>query len=317
MRPTFHQLELFREVARQGSFTKAAKKLSIAQPTVSGQIKQLSQGIGLPLFEKVGRQLFLTEAGEMLLDSCREMFDSLDRLEMAMADLQGQRRGRLKLAVVTTAQYVVPKLLGEFCQEYPDVDVALRVLNHAQLSDRMGSNADDLYVLSHIPEHVDLEFQPFVDNSLMVVAGRSHPLALQAMASGGREKIPIQKLANQDFVMREPGSGTRRAVEEHFARHKLSVQVRLDLSTNEAIAQAVASGLGMAVLSRHCLASGITNPDLVPLEVEHFPIRCQWYVAHLKAKQLSVVAESFRDRLLHYDEFSEHQLIGSPSLVMS
>ncbi|MEM9245955.1 MAG: LysR family transcriptional regulator [Cyanobacteria bacterium P01_F01_bin.153] len=308
---------MFREVARQGSFTKAAKKLSIAQPTVSGQIKQLSQGIGLPLFEKVGRQLFLTEAGEMLLDSCKEMFDSLDRLEMAMADLQGQRRGRLKLAVVTTAQYVVPKLLGEFCQEYPDVDVALRVLNHAQLSDRMGNNADDLYVLSHIPEHVDLEFQPFVDNSLMVVAGRSHPLALQAMASGGREKISIQKLANQDFVMREPGSGTRRAVEEHFARHKLSVQVRLDLSTNEAIAQAVASGLGMAVLSRHCLTSGITNPDLVPLEVEHFPIRCQWYVAHLKAKQLSVVAESFRDRLLHYDEFADHRLIGAPSLVMS
>lgn len=305
MRPTLHQLELFREVARQGSFTQAAKKLSIAQPTVSGQIKQLSQGIGMPLFEKVGRRLFLTEAGEVLLASCQEMFDSLDRLEMAVSDLQGQRRGRLNLAVVTTAQYVVPRLLGQFCQDYPDVDVSLQVLNHTQLSDRMADNRDDLYVLSHLPNHVDLEFEPFVDNSLVVVTGRSHPLALEAKRTQGREKIAIRQLSNQDFVMREPGSGTRRAVEQHFDRHGLSVQVRLELSTNEAIAQAVASGLGMAVLSRHCLSSGITNPDLVTLEVTHFPIRCQWYVAHLKAKQLSVVAQSFRDRLMAPENFAE------------
>lgn len=309
MRPTLHQLELFREVARQGSFTRAAKALSIAQPTVSGQIKQLSQGIGLPLFEKVGRQLFLTEAGEVLLKSCQEMFDSLDRMEMAMADLQGQRRGRLKLGVVTTAQYVVPRLLGEFCREYPDVDVSLQVLNHAQLTDRMARNCDDLYVLSHLPDHVELEFEPFVDNSLVVVAGRSHPLALQAQREEGR-KLPMRQLANQDFVMREPGSGTRRAVEQHFARHHLSVQVRLELSTNEAIAQAVASGLGMAVLSRHCLTAGITNPDLVCLPVAYFPIRCQWYVAHLKAKQLSVVAQSFRDRLMAPETF-----LGAESMV--
>ncbi|MEM9770300.1 MAG: LysR family transcriptional regulator [Cyanobacteria bacterium P01_D01_bin.73] len=317
MRPTLHQLEVFREVARQGSFTQAAKKLSIAQPTVSGQIKQLSQGIGLPLFEKVGRRLFLTEAGEMLLKSCQEMLDSLDRLEMAVADLRGQRRGRLKLAVVTTAQYVVPRLLGEFCGEYPDVDVALRVLNHAQLIDRMARNADDLYVLSHLPEHVDLECKPFVDNSLVVVAGRSHPLVLEAKLNQDR-KIALSRLAGQDFVMRESGSGTRRAVEQHFEQHNLSVQVRLELSTNEAIAQAVASGLGMAVLSRHCLASGITNPDLVPLEVTHFPIQCQWYVAHLKSKELSVVAQSFRDRLLEYEAFAEPQMVvGTAPLVMS
>ena len=316
MRPTLHQLELFREVARQGSFTRAAKALSIAQPTVSVQIKQLSQGIGLPLFEKVGRQLFLTEAGEVLLASCQELFDSLERMEMAMADLQGQRRGRLKLGVVTTAQYVVPKLLGNFCREYPDVDVSLQVLNHAQLTDRMARNCDDLYVLSHLPEDVDLEFEPFVDNSLVVVAGRSHPLALEVKREEGR-KIPIQQLANQDFVMRESGSGTRRAVEQHFARHHLSVQVRLELSTNEAIAQAVVSGLGMAVLSRHCLTSGIMNPDLVPLEVTHFPIRCQWYVAHLKAKQLSVIAQSFRNRLLLPETFADYRTMvnGVPATV--
>ncbi|MEM1425500.1 MAG: LysR substrate-binding domain-containing protein, partial [Cyanobacteria bacterium P01_H01_bin.130] len=158
---------------------------------------------------------------------------------------------------------------------------------------------------SHVPTDIDLEFEPFVDNSLVVVAGRSHPLALEARRSGGQEKIPIRALANQDFVMREPGSGTRRAVEQHFAHHRLPVQVRLELSTNEAIAQAVASGLGMAVLSRHCLTAGITNPDLMRLPVTQFPIRCQWYVAHLKAKQLSVVAQSFRDRLMAPENFLE------------
>jgi len=299
VRATLHQLEVFREVARQGSFTRAAEQLDISQPTVSGQIKQLSQTVGLPLFEQIGRKLFLTEAGEALLASCREMFDSLDRFQMTVADLQGKKRGRLKIAVVTTAQYVVPRLLGKFCQDYPNVDVSLQVTNHAQLTQRMEDNQDDLYILSHPPEGIDLQLEPFVDNSLVVVTSRSHPLAQRVVQSKRPQKISLRELAKEEFIMRETGSGTRRAIERHLLKHGLSVHVRLELSSNEAIAQAVAGGLGVAILSRHCLEAGETNPDLIKLPVTHFPIPGQWYVAHLRGKQLSVVAQAFRERLLN------------------
>ena len=299
MRPTLHQLEVFCEVARRGSFTRAAEHLSISQPTVSGQIKQLAQTVGLPLFEQIGRRLFLTEAGEALLISSREMFDSLDRFQMMIDDFQGKKRGKLQIAVVTTAQYVVPRLLGEFCQTYPDVDVSLQVTNHARLIERMEDNRDDLYIISHPPSHVDLELEPFIDNSLVVVTSRSHPLAQRTLGSKSGTKLPIRKLAEAEFVMREPGSGTRRAIERHFAEHGIvNVCVRLELSSNEAIIQAVAGGLGVAILSRHCLESMTMHPDLVQLEVTQFPIPGQWYVAHLHGKQLSVVAQSFRDQLL-------------------
>jgi len=296
VRPTLHQLEVFREVARRGSFTRAAEHLSISQPTVSGQIKQLSQTVGLPLFEQIGRRLFLTDAGEALLASSSEMFDSLDRFRMTIADFQGKKRGKLKLAVVTTAQYIVPRLLGEFCLAYPDVDVSLQVTNHAQIIARMEENRDDLYILSHPPQHIDLKLEPFVDNSLIVVTSRSHPFAQRP--EGGK-KLPIRKLAEAEFVMREPGSGTRRAIERHFAKHGISnVCVRLELNSNEAIAQAVAGGLGVAILSRHCLESVTMHPDLVRIDVTHFPISGQWYIAYLGGKQLSVVAQSFREQLL-------------------
>ncbi len=295
MRPTLHQLEVFCEVAHRGSFTRAAEHLSISQPTVSGQIKQLAQTVGLPLFEQIGRRLFLTEAGEALLASSREMFDSLDRFQMMIDDFQGKKRGKLQIAVVTTAQYIVPRLLGEFCQTYPDVDVSLQVTNHARLIERMEDNHDDLYIISHPPSHIDLELEPFIDNSLVVVTSRSHPLAQRSAGT----KLPIRKLAEAEFVMREAGSGTRRAIERHFAKHGISnVCVRLELSSNEAIAQAVAGGLGVTILSRHCLESATMHPDLVQLEVTHFPIPGQWYVAHLHGKQLSIVAKSFRDQLL-------------------
>ena len=295
VRPTLHQLEVFCEVARRGSFTRAAEHLSISQPTVSGQIKQLAQTVGLPLFEQIGRRLFLTEAGEALLTTSCEMFDSLERFQMTIDDFQGKKRGRLKLGVVTTAQYIVPRLLGHFCQAYPDVDVSLQVTNHAQLTARMEDNRDDLYIISQPPAHIDLELKPFIDNSLVVVTSRSHALAQRTSGT----KLPIRKLAAAEFVMREAGSGTRRAIERHFAQHGISnVCVRLELSSNEAIIQAVAGGLGVAILSRHCLEAMIVHPDLVQLDVTHFPIPGQWYVAHLHGKQLSVVAQSFREQLL-------------------
>lgn len=290
---TLHQLKVFETTARHGSFTKAAEELSITQPTVSSQVKQLTQSIGLPLFEQIGKQLYLTDAGRELQATCREVFDRLDNFEMKVADLKGAKQGKLRLAVVTTAKYFVPRILGSFCQHYPDIDISLQVTNHQKLIARMWENQDDLYILSQPPDDIALCSQAVLDNPLVVVARRDHPLANQ-------KNIPIQRLQHEPFIMRESGSGTRQAVEQLFEKRRVSVNVRLELGSNEAIKQAVAGGLGMSVLSEHTLMPEGTLGELVALDVQDFPIQCRWYVVYLAGKQLSVIADAFLQYLLEH-----------------
>jgi len=288
---TLHQLRVFATVARHKSFTRAAEDLAIAQPTVSSQVKQLSKSLEIPLFEQLGKQVQLTEAGEALLAVATNLFDQLDRLEMQLADLKGARRGRLRLAAVTTAKYFVPRLLGAFCSDYPDIDIALVVTNHDCLATRIANNQDDLYILSEPPADLKLELDPFLNNPLVPIARRDSPLAQQ-------HRLPIQALHDQPFIMREQGSGTRRAVEALLATHQVNVRVRLELGSNEAIKQAIAGGLGISVLSQHVLTSEPNHPELAILAIEHFPIARRWYVAHRSGKQLSTLASAFRTYLL-------------------
>ncbi|MBR8830294.1 MAG: HTH-type transcriptional activator CmpR [Chroococcopsis gigantea SAG 12.99] len=285
---TLHQLRVFEATARHSSFTKAAEELYITQPTVSTQVKQLTKAVGLPLFEQIGKRLYLTEAGKELLITCQEIFDKLENFDMKVADFKGTRQGRLKLGVITTAKYFVPRLLGAFCQQYPGIDIALQVTNHQKLQERMYENEDDLYILSQPPEEVELCSRPFLDNPLVVVARQDHPLA-------NEKNIPISRLNNQPFIMREPGSGTRHVVQKLFNLHDVSVKVRLELGSNEAIKQAIAGGLGISVLSKHTLISD-GERELTILDVENFPIQRHWYVCYLGGKQLSVIADAF----LHY-----------------
>lgn len=288
---TLHQLRVFEATARHGSFTRAAEELYLTQPTVSIQVKQLTKAIGLPLFEQIGKRLYLTDAGKALLDTSQEIFARLDQFDMAVANLKGMKQGQLSLAVITTAKYFVPRLLGPFCERYPGIDVSLQVTNHEVIQERMANNEDDLYVVSQPPEQIDLDVHPFLDNPLVVLARHDHPLA-------GQSNIPIQSLDGQAFIMREPGSGTRKAVQKLFGKHKIDVKVRLELGSNEAIKQAIAGGLGISILSRHTLISEGLSGELTVLDVEHFPIQRQWYVTHIAGKQLSIVAETFLDYLL-------------------
>ena len=288
---TLHQLKVFETVARQGSFTRAAEELYITQPTVSSQIKQLSKAIGLPLFEQIGKRLYLTDAGKELLHTCQEIFTQLDNFEMKVADLQGAKQGQLRLAVITTAKYFVPRLLGSFCHKYPGIDISLQVTNHQEITRRMLENQDDLYIMSEPPQELDLNSEAFLSNPLVVVANKSHPLV-------GKENIALKKLDGESFIMREQGSGTRAAVQKLFAKQKISVQVKLELGSNEAIKQAIAGGLGISILSQHCLISEGVTGELAILDVERFPIKRNWYVAHLASKKLSVIAQTFLDYLL-------------------
>lgn len=291
MQATLHQLKVFEATARHGSFTRAAEELYITQPTVSSQIKQLSKTVGLPLFEQIGRRLYLTEAGQELLVTCQDIFQRLDNFAMKVADIKGTKQGRLRLAVITTAKYFIPRLLGEFIQKYPGIEVSLKVTNHEQIRHRMQNNEDDLYIVSEPPEEIDLNYQPFLDNPLVVIARRDHPLA-------GKSNIPITALNDEAFIMREKGSGTRLAVQNLFHRHYVDVRVRLELGSNEAIKQAIAGGMGISVLSQHTLVSEGARSELTILDIDEFPIKRRWYVANLAGKQLSVITQTFLDYLM-------------------
>lgn len=285
---TLHQLKVFEATARHGSFTRAAEELFLTQPTVSMQVKQLTKAIGLPLFEQVGKRLYLTDAGRELFATCQEIFTKLEQLEMTVADLKGMKQGKLRLAVITTTKYFMPRLLGPFCQKYPGIDVSLTVTNHERVIDRLANNQDDLYVMSQLPDNLDIISHPFLDNPLVVVAPSNHPLA-------GEKFVSLKRLAEETFIMREPGSGTRRAFQKLLDEQNLSVKVRLELGSNEAIKQAIAGGLGLSVLSRHTLT--VDSGELTILDVEGFPIQREWYIVHLAGKQLSVVANTFFDYL--------------------
>lgn len=288
---TLHQLKVFEATARHGSFTRAAEELYLTQPTVSMQVKQLTKSIGLPLFEQVGKRLYLTDAGRELFTTCKEIFSQLEKLEMTVADLKGMKQGKLKLAVITTAKYFLPRLLGPFCQKYPGVDVSLIVTNHERVIERLANNQDDLYVMSQLPDNFDIKAHPFLDNPLVVVAPRKHPLV-------GEKNISLSRLSEETFIMRETGSGTRRAFQKLLDEQGLEVKVRLELGSNEAIKQAIAGGLGLSVLSQHTLTPEMSNDEFAVLDVQEFPIPRQWYVVHLAGKQLSVVAHTFFDYLL-------------------
>jgi len=303
---TLRQLQIFEVVARHISYTRAAEELYLTQPTVSIQLKQLTDIVGMPLLEQVGKRIFLTDAGRELLKVVRMVLDELSRFEMTISDMKGVKAGKLRIAVITTAKYFVPRLLGPFCEQYPGIDVALKVTNRERLLQRLEDNEDDLYILGQLPEGMDVTVEPFLENPMIVLAAHNHPLA-------GVKNIPAARIAKEPFLMRESGSGTRLVTENYFNQRGLTINFRMELGSNEAIKQAVAGGLGITVLSAHTLALEKSADELVILDVEGFPIRRQWYVAHSKGKQLSVVAKAFLE-FLHNESKSmaERYLQGMP-----
>lgn len=287
---TFRQLETFVTVARLGSFSRAAEALHLTQPAVSIQIRQMTESVGLPLFEQTGREIRLTDAGQELLRTARELDDSWSRFESAVDALQGLKRGRLRVALVTTAKYFLPRMLGAFCQRYPDIDIELEVANRARIVERLRANEDDLYIMSFPPEELDVVATPFLDNPLVVVAPATLPLP------GG--PLRLADLAAHPFLLREAGSGTRKAIDRHLAASGVSLKVKLALGSNEAIRDLVASGMGLSILSRHVLDDHPEQEGLRILDVAGFPLQQPWSVVHLRQKILPLPAHAFMNELL-------------------
>ena len=282
------QLHLFATTARLGSFTRAAEELHMAQPTASVQMKKLAETIGVPLFEQVGKRLYLTDAGRRLDESCQEVFRALTALEESLARMRTLDSGQLRLAVSTTGMGFAPRLLGAFVALHPGIETSVQAHNRQTLVHRLANNEDDLYLFADAPEMEDVVAQELVPNPLVVLARDDHPLAHE-------KNIAFERLAAEPFLIREEGSGARRITMRLFHERGLAPKIRMELGTNEAIKEAILSGLGVTIISRYTFGLDPESSRYACLDVEGFPLENHWYLAYPQGKQLSPAARAFLD----------------------
>jgi len=288
---TLRQLKVFEAVARHLNYTRAAEELHLTQPAVSMQVKQLEESLGVAFFEQLGKRIHLTEAGQELLGYARTITQQLDELEGVLNRMKGLGGGRLRISVATTANYFIPTLLGSFSRRYPDVTISLDVTNRETLLRQLTENTVDLVVMGQPPAEADVEAQAFMENPLVVVAPTDHPLAK-------KQKIPLARLQEETFLVRESGSGTRIAMERFFSERGMRLKTGMEVGSNEAIKQSVQAGLGLGLLSRATIEQELALGRLAVLDVADFPIMRHWYVVHRQGKRLSAAAEAFKQFML-------------------
>jgi LysR family transcriptional regulator, low CO2-responsive transcriptional regulator len=291
MNITLRQLRLFLALADTGSVSRAANACHVTQPTASMQLREITESVGVPLYEVIARQVHLTDAGRDLAQTARAMGNEWAAFGQRMDALKGLTRGRLRVAVVSTAQYFMPRVLGSFCALHPEVEVSLEVLNRDGVVQRLRAHQDDLYVMSMPPTDMDLQDRVFMPNPLVVIAASTHPLA-------GRRKVTLDQLKTQRFILRERGSGTRMAVDRHLRQQKFQPQLGLELGSNEAIKEAVAGGLGVSIISSHALHGLSSEHGVTVLPVQGFPLQSQWHVVWRKGQRLAPIAQVFQEHLL-------------------
>ena len=290
MHITLKHFRLLEAIARNGSITLAAKEANITQPAVSLQMKQLEEEVGEPLWEKVNKKIYLTDMGNILLNAGGDILSRIDQLEGELQAGRGRVVGKLDIAVVTSAKHFLPHYLGEFMRRHPDIEPRLTVTNRAAVLNAIEENRHDLYIMGQVPDDLPMEAQPFLDNILEVVAAPDHPLC-------GVKNVSMKELSKEHFLVREPGSGTRIAVDRLFAEQNLEITPFMELGSSGAIKNAVIAGLGIAVISRHSLRLELKSQSIVTLDVENFPLRRRWYAAYPQGKHLSVAAQTFYEFL--------------------
>lgn len=291
MHLTFRQLRLFQALAEKGSVSAAAKAMHVTQPTASMQLKEMSLAVGLPLYEVIGKKIFLTEAGLSLASTAREIGQVWESFEQRIDATKGITQGRLKISVVSTAKYFMPKLIGSFCKRHPSIDVSLEILNRDGVLERLRDNRDDLYIMSMPPKDIALIDEIVMPNPIVMIAASNDPLAKQ-------KKTTLAELSKHRFILREKGSGTRMAADAHFATSKFRPNIRLELGSNEAVKEAVAGGLGIGVISQHALHGHQKEHGATVINVPGFPLRSSWHLVHLAAKNLSPIALAFKHHIL-------------------
>jgi DNA-binding transcriptional LysR family regulator len=288
---TLRQLQVFEKVATHLNHSRAAEELYLSQPAVSMQIKQLEENIGLPLFEQMGKKIFLTEAGRELLHYSRTILEQLREMENVFSEMKGLEHGQLNISVVSTANYFMPQLLAKFIQLHPKINVSLSVANRDAVIKQLADNIADLAIMGQPPEGADTVSQTFLENPLVVIAAAEHRLSSETNI------LPYQ-LASETFLLREIGSGTRGIAERYFASHQLPLPNHMAMDTNEAIKQSVHAGIGIGIISRHSIELELETERLCILDVQGFPIIRNWHIVQRKNKRLSTAAHAFLQFLI-------------------
>jgi DNA-binding transcriptional LysR family regulator len=287
MHMTLRQLQCFSAVARNLSYTRAAEELHLTQPAVSMQIRQLEQQAGLALTEQLGKQVYLTEAGEEVHRYAKSILQQIDEMDDVLDKLKGFAGGRLRIAAISSANYFAPKLLGTFHQRFPDVSVSMDVTNQSAVVRHVNDNEVDMAIMGQPPEHAHLEAVAFMNNPLIIVAPPDHKLA-------SRKRIALKELEKEVFLTREPGSGTRGAMQRFFRQQKLKLTTGMEMGSLSGIKQGVQAGLGLGLLPKGSVEVELMLGRLVELKIKGLPIPRHWYVVMRKGKRLSVAAEEFR-----------------------
>jgi DNA-binding transcriptional LysR family regulator len=301
---TFRQMQIFESVARLLSFSRAAEELHLTQPAVSMQIRQLEETVGLPLLEQVGKKIHLTEAGEEFHHQCRIVARQLRETKEAMESLRQGVRGRLDIAIISTAKYFMPMLLARFCKVHPDVQLRLTVGNRERILEQLADNDVDLAVMGRPPSEVSVISEAFAKNPHVVIAPPGHRFQ-------NAKRLSVQRIAEEPLIVRERGSGTRHLLERLFSEHGVKLQARMEMSSNETIKQAVSAGMGISLLSLHTLKLELKTGALVVLPVQGLPVVRDWHLVHLREKRLPPVARAFKSFLQEHaedviSEFSAH-----------
>jgi DNA-binding transcriptional LysR family regulator len=288
---TVRQLRILVAVAKHLSLTRAAEELRLTQPAVSMQVKALEEMAGLPLVERVGRRVALTEAGVEMVHHAKAVLQVLAEAEDVLAALRGLKAGRVSIAVVSTAKYFAPKLLALFSRQHPEIELKLAVNNRDTVVQFLVENEVDLALMGTPPHHLETTAFRFAKHPLVIVAAPDHPLA-------GERRIPVKALAAESFLVREPGSGTRAAMERFFAAHHVRPAATTEISSNETIKQAVMAGMGLGFISQHAIGLELSVGQLVLLAVEDTPILRDWNIVHRTERRLSPAAAAFKQFVL-------------------
>ena len=291
MNITFRQLRLVLALSETGSVSAAAKMMHVTQPTASMQLKEVALSVGLPIFEVIGKKVYMTDVGKELATTARTVAQAWDTFEQGVDAIKGLSKGKLRVAVVSTAKYFMPRLVGSFCNRHPHIDVSLEITNRDGVVQRLRDNRDDIYVMSMPPNDLELGDEVFLPNPIVVIASASDPLTK-------RELVPLSELLQRRFILREQGSGTRMAVDQHFRKVKFKPDIRLELGSNEAVKESVAGKLGIGVVSRHALHGLRKEHGVVVINVAGFPLPSAWHIVHPAGKKLSPLAFAFKQHML-------------------
>jgi len=287
---TLRQLKVFEAVARHLSFSRAAEELHLTQPAVSMQVRSLEEDAGLPLTEQIGKKIFLTNAGAELARHARLIAQQLRAADEALAAIRGVRGGQLKIGVVSTAKYFAPHLLAAFRSRHPGIELHLGVHNREKIVQQLADNQIDLAIMGRPPAELDTVADAFAANSLVFIAAPDHPLA-------ARSRIAPGSLAQESFLIREPGSGTRSAMERFFAEQDVALGHTFEASSNETIKQAVMAGMGIAFISSRTIELELAVGKLAILHVTGTPVVRQWHLVRRAEMRPFPLADAFREFL--------------------